>query len=128
MTGSSGEPGFRCVKFLPPGFEQVPVKAYSFARASLARARDCVVKRILSERPGREPGNSRNLIDGNSSPPVQLRKQRFHFHARFPLHVRKSLHTIFQRNPEANQNECKASEWRKRFTREKFLKLFLTDF
>jgi len=29
---------------------------------------------------------------------------------------------------KANQNECKASEWRKQLAREKFLKLFLTDF
>jgi hypothetical protein len=57
MTGSFGEPGFGCVEFLPPGFEQIPVKAQAFAWSGLARTRDCAVKRVLSERPGCESGN-----------------------------------------------------------------------
>jgi hypothetical protein len=128
MTGSFGESGFGCVEFLPPGFEQIPVKAQAFAWSGLPRARDRTIKRVLSERPGRKPGDLRNLVDWNPSPPIQLRKQRFHFHARIPFHVRKSLHTIFQRNHKANQNECKASEWRKTLHSRKIFKAFLDRF
>jgi hypothetical protein len=42
--------------------------------------------------------------------------------------MRKSLHTMFQRNHQANQNDCKARTERNARTREKNLKLFLTDF
>jgi hypothetical protein len=98
MTCSLGEPGFGCVKFLPPGLEQIPIEAQAFAWSGLARARDRTVKRVLSDGPGRKTRDLRNLVDWNPSPPIQLRKQRFHFYARIPFHMRKSSHTIFQRN------------------------------